>query len=145
MGHGRMEYDDDYPTCKMTYATLLVYSGGHDPAIVTDVLGLTPSRVVREGELLSTPPCPPRCAKINLWELTSKERLHSLDSRRHVDWLLEQCTGKLEEVRRLQAGGCIFTINCYWLSRYGQGGPAISPAQMRTMGSMDIELWFDVY
>jgi hypothetical protein len=32
-----------------------------------------------------------------------------------------------------------------WDSKSGEGGPTISPVQMKRLAELGIELWFDVY
>ena len=36
-------------------------------------------------------------------------------------------------------------VSCYWAAASCGGGPTISPEQMRRLGALNIELWFDVY
>jgi hypothetical protein len=52
---------------------------------------------------------------------------------------------RADAVRGLQAGGCRMDVSCYWLSRSGHGGPAVSAAQMGELARLGLELWFDVY
>lgn len=138
-------YDDGYPTCARTYATLCVYPGDVDPDAVTARLGLAPSSWQRRGEASGRPDRPPRVATLNGWFLGSRGHVDSRDSRRHVDWLLDRLEPNAEALRALQATGCRMYISCYWLSLSGHGGPTIPPPQMRRLAELDIELWFDFY
>lgn len=138
-------YDDEYPTCARTYATLCVYPGDVDPDEVTARLGIEPSERQRRGEVSPRPDRPPRAATLNGWFLGSRGRVDSRDSRRHIDWLLDRLEPKAEALRALQATGCRMSISCYWLSRSGHGGPTVPPAQMRRLAALDVALWFDVY
>lgn len=138
-------YDDDYPTCAKTYATLCVFPGDIDPAAVTDRLEIEPSDWQRRGEVAARPGRPPKIATINGWFLGSKGQVDSRDSRRHIDWLLDRMTPKAEAVRSLQEMGCRMEIACYWRARSGPGGPIIPPTQMRRLAELNIELWFDFY
>jgi hypothetical protein len=139
-------YDDDYGTCKGTYASLLIYPVRTDPEAITGRLGIEPSYWQRKGDPMSDGRRrPPEVAEIDLWSLSTRGRLESRDSRRHVDWLLDQVDGKAMVLRALQEEGARMGVSCYWLSRSGQGGPTISPGQMRRLGALNIELWFDVY
>ncbi len=36
-------------------------------------------------------------------------------------------------------------IFCYWLSADGHGGPILSPAMMRRLGQLELEVGFDIY
>jgi len=37
------------------------------------------------------------------------------------------------------------TVSCYWISRYGQGGPTLPSAQMERLAELKFELLFDIY
>ncbi len=135
-------YDDDYGTCRRTFATLLIYPVRTDPEAITVRLGIEPTFRHRKGE-----PIPPHNspAEIDLWCLSTKGWIESRDSRRHIDWLLDAIEGKAAMVRSLQEEGARIAMSCFWLSQAGQGGPTISPGQMRRLGGLNLELWFDVY
>jgi Domain of unknown function (DUF4279) len=137
--------DDEYPTCAKTYATLRVYPGDIDPAVVTDRLGIEPSRWQRRGGVTERAGRPPKVAPINGWFLESRGQVDSRDSGRHIDWLLDRVAPRAEAVRSLQEMGCRMDISCYWLSRSGHGGPTIPPNQMRRLAELNIELWCDFY
>jgi hypothetical protein len=139
-------YDDDYGTCARSYATLLTYPDGTDPTSITERLGIIPSSWQRRGEpIASSLHQPPRIAEIDGWFLTTKGRLESRDSRRHIDWLLDQIEERATELRALQDEGCRICISCYWVAASCGGGPTISPEQMKRLGEQNIELWFDIY
>jgi Domain of unknown function (DUF4279) len=141
-----MMYDDDYGTCAETYATLLIYPVRTDPESITERLGIEPSQWQRKGgPMAGSVRRPRRIAEIDLWSLSTKGRIESRDSRRHIDWLLDQIEDKAATLRSLQAEGARIAVSCYWLSLSGHGGPTISPGQMRRLGALNIELWFDVY
>jgi hypothetical protein len=141
-----MDYDDEYPTCYRTYATLLVYPGDTDPAVITERLGIEPSCWQRRGEVVQRrADWPPKVAPINGWFLESRGQVESRDSRRHIDWLLDRIAPKAEAVRCLQEMGCRLDISCFWSSQSGHGGPTVPPCQMKRLAEFNIELWFDFY
>ena len=88
---------------------------------------------------------PPRVAEIDGWFLTTKGRIDSRDSRRHIDWLIDQIEGKSAELRSQLDEGSRVSITCYWAAANCGGGPTISPDQMRRLGEQNIELCFDIY
>jgi Domain of unknown function (DUF4279) len=90
---GGPDYDDDYPTCAATYATLRIYTGKVPPEQVTVLLRLEPSKLQVEDA----------GAHLNGWFLSTKDRVQSRDLRRHVDWLLEQIVPLRSELATLQA------------------------------------------
>jgi len=139
-------YDDDYATCLRTYATLCVYPEGIDPTEITKRLGLEPSTWQRRGELSRrTDGGPPSLAPLDGWFLSSKDRVDSRDSRRHLDWLLDRLKPQSDVLLRLQDQGCRMTVSCYWLSRYGHGGPTLPSLQMKRLADLNLELLFDFY
>ena len=139
-------YDDDYSTCARTYATLLIYPVRTDPETISERLAILPSKWQRKGgPMASNLGRPPRIAEIDGWFLTTQGRIESRDSRRHIDGLLDQIEGKAAELRSLQEEGCRMSVSCYWLAANCGGGPTISPEQMRRLGALNIELWFDIY
>jgi hypothetical protein len=36
-------------------------------------------------------------------------------------------------------------ITSFWVSTSGNGGPTISPYQMRRLADLEIEIWWDIY
>ena len=87
---------------------------------------------------------PPWIAEIDGWSLSTKGRAESRDFRRHIDWILDQIEDKVAELRELQDEESRICVSCFWLSRFGEGGPTVSPAQMRRLGALNLELWFDI-
>jgi Domain of unknown function (DUF4279) len=139
-------YDDEYGTCARTHATLLIYPVRTDPETITDRLGIEPSRWQRRGgPMAGNLRRPPRIAEIDAWFLTTKGRFESRDSRRHIDWLLDQIEGKADVLRALQGEGSRICVSCYWATESCGGGPIISPEQMKRLGDLNVELWFDIY
>lgn len=130
-----MVYDDDYSTCKATYATLRIY--GVPPDDVTETLGLQPSETQRATT--------DRVVRPNGWFLSSKERISSRDVRQHLDWLLDCLLPKADALARLRGIGATADISSYWLSASGHGGPTISPQQAEKLATLGLDCWFDVY
>lgn len=79
------------------------------------------------------------------WFLETDRVIASKDVRRHVDWLIEQLTGKEEIVRQVLANQGRVEVSCYWFSSNGHGGPMLSPYTMGKLSELGIGIWFDVY
>lgn len=136
-----LTYDDEYPTCKAIYVTLRILK---DDLVVEDVtgrLGISPS----ESQTKSQEASHQRTVEIGGWFLCSKGIVDSKDTRRHLDWLIEQLMPKQKELREMQTEGFVMDVPCYWLSSFRQGGPTLSPSTMKSLGELGLELWFDVY
>ena len=105
-------YDDNYPTCRETYATLRLFSDYVDPREITATLEVLPSEAFAKGE--ASGDC--RSRKTHGWFLSSKGAVDSKDSRRHIDWIVSQLRGRANELRELQSKAVEIDISCYWLS-----------------------------
>ncbi len=138
-------YNDDYPTCEATYATLRIYSGDKDPDEVSRVLGLEPTSLQRRGGIRNPHDHRPVRIKLNGWFLCSQGEVASRDSRRHLDWILERIGPLQDALGHLRDDGSQLRVSCYWLSSSGHGGPVLSPEQMRKLADLGLECWFDVY
>ncbi len=139
-----MDYDDGYATCAKTYATLRIYPGSIDPSEVTRRLEITPSVIRRKGERRKKDN-PRSVSKINAWFLTSQSTVISKDTRRHIDWLIDQVVPRKDALLTLQQEGVAMDISNYWLSQHGDGGPALSPKQMTGLIELNLEIWWDCY
>lgn len=135
------EYDDAYPTCIRTCCTLRIFSENLDPNDISLSLGMEPTMFFRKGDLHNLGKLR---RSTNGWFLTTEGRIGSRDSRRHLDLILDKLEPKREAVKELQAKGCDVDIICFYDST-GQGGPWLMPYQMRIMGALEIEIWYDVY
>jgi hypothetical protein len=139
------EYDDEYGTCRTTYATLRIYPGEIDPTEVTDRLGIEPSSWQRRGEAIQGRDGPPKVASLNGWFLSTEGLFPSRDSRRHIDRILDRLEPNAEALRSLQQEGCRMDVSCFWISQSGHGGPEIPPRQMGRLAGLNLMLWFDLY
>ena len=138
-------YDDSYGTCSCTYATLRIYHDDLDPGEVTDRLGISPSGSQRKGERNPSRPGRETRYPISGWFLATEHEIDSLDSRRHIDWLLDHLEGKDVALRELRARGFRTDLSCCWVSKDGHGGPTLMPYQMERLARLGLEFWYDFY
>ena len=137
---GIVSFDDD-AGCLRTYATLRIYSGDIAPSEISEILGLEPSRVWNKG---STETATPR--KQNGWFLTSRGEVESLDTKRHVDFILNQLADNKSSIAGLTAQGLQVDIMCLWQSaNKSEGGPSLLPAQMLLLAEMGIAIAWNIY
>ena len=134
-------YDDNYPTCKVTYATLRIYHDELEPDVVSSRLVLRPSESQKKGQALG----PNRVAPLGGWFLSSQDQVISKDVRRHVAWILDQMEGRKDQFLKLQDEGYETDIFCYWLSASGHGGPELDPELMQRLVSLRLPIGFDIY
>ena len=123
------KYNDNYSTCAETYATLRIYSRSSD---VSEKLNLTPNRISKNEDL-------------NGYFYSTENIVESKDVRRHIDYLIEMFNSKVEILNEIKSEESQIDIVCYWLSENGHGGPTLSPKQLKELGKLNIEIWFDVY
>lgn len=81
-------YQDDYPSCVETYATLRLFADSIDPSEISAALNIEATRSSRKGEPISPGVHRPRPQ--HMWLLSTKGFVDSRDTRRHVDWLLDK-------------------------------------------------------
>lgn len=139
-------YDDDYPTCERTAAKLLIYTEEIEPDEISDRLGISPTRMVKKGAKSVNSLGRERTAPCSYWMLDSESSVESKDLRVHLDWILDQCTGReqaLEELREVNRIRDV--ISCVWWSAHGHGGPTLWPRQMEAMARLNLECGFDIY
>ncbi|MCB1091336.1 MAG: DUF4279 domain-containing protein [Verrucomicrobiae bacterium] len=134
-------YDDDYPTCVKTFATLRLYHDENPPEEVTKILGIEPSKSQSVGQPFGRSESR---ARVSGWFLRSENEVESKDVRRHIDWILDQIRGLESAIERLRAEGWRSDVNCYWLS-IGHGGPVLDPPQMYDLARFHLTCGFDVY
>jgi Domain of unknown function (DUF4279) len=136
-------YDDEYPSCRSTYATLrILCPGDAAPETVTQRLGVEPTRTQRRGEKIDK-----TVGGISQagWFLSSQGKIKSRDVRRHIDSLLDQVAPNASVLVALQSEGYTADVFCYWLSESGHGGPTLSPEQSRRLAACDLDVGFDIY
>src|SRR5437762_13576226 len=88
------DYDDDYPTCARTYASLRIYHEDLDPDSITRILSVEPTQAQVKGRLCTSPSGRTFTPEIGGWFLSTKGVVGSKDVRRHLDWLLAKLAGR---------------------------------------------------
>jgi Domain of unknown function (DUF4279) len=134
-------YDDDYPTCKKTYTTLRIFSESISPQKITTLFGIDPTDSFVKDDAIG------KCSakqKQNGWFLSTETKVLSKDFRRHLDWIISVIIDYDDAVKNLHLNGAEIDISCYWVSM-GQGGPAMSCQQMKQLGHLGIDIWWDIY
>ena len=137
-------YGPEYPTCAGTFATFRVLSPDISAKEITEVLKLTPST---SHSASARPSLRNRkvAQKRHGWFLSSEGRIDSLDNRDHLEWLFTQLVPRRAAIDSLRKRGAEADIFCYWVSRDGHGGPALSPAQAAQLVELNLEISYDFY
>ena len=114
-----------------------------DPDEITSFLGIEPTKEQRWGESISS--CSEKKHKKSGWFLSTKGILYSLDSRVHLDWILDRVADKKNEFSELIKREYLIDVCVRWDSRSGHGGPTLSPKHLSGFGELGVKVWFDVY
>lgn len=138
-----LTFQDDYPTCKETYATLCIYHDELEPQVISSRLGLEASKSQRKGDKQGKQGR--RIAPVGGWFLKSRHQVESRDVRRHIVWLLDQLVEKEDELLKLQDEGYEMYISCFWVSKSGHGGPELNHEIMQRLVALRLDILFDVY
>jgi hypothetical protein len=137
------EYNDNYESCHETFVTLRIYSDILSPEEISKNLKTNPTESVTKGDIYGI-----KSNKIrnnNGWFLTSEGFVESKDCRRHFDFLADKIISLKPNFIGLQNKGCQIDISCFWSSENGQGGPTLSPKQLKKLSELELEIWFDIY
>ena len=134
-------YEDDYPTCEETYATLRIYGDQLEPDEISRRLGIMPSKSQTKGQ----PGQAGGLAPVGGWFLTSKGQIESRDVQRHIVWILDQISEREPVLKEIQGQGFEMDVFCYWASAHGHGGPELSHNIMQRLSSLRLKIGFDVY
>lgn len=131
-------YDDNYETCYETYSTLRIYTNSEPPSNITKIIGIKPTEltIIGTGRKKNN---------VNGWFLSSENFVVSKDSRKHIDWILNQIYPLKDKILEFIYKGYRIDISCYWSSMHGTGGPTLPPYQMKKLSDLNIEIWFDFY
>ena len=138
------EIDDHYATCTGTYATLRITSESMDPDAISALIGCEPTRSFKKGEQRT------KRSDVNNrfylrhgWFYSTKELSESRDCRRHLEILLARPLKDAGVLEGLRDRGCEMSVAIMY--GYTQGGPTISPDQMRGLADAGVEVWWDLY
>ncbi|MCH9693463.1 MAG: DUF4279 domain-containing protein [Gammaproteobacteria bacterium] len=138
------DYDDEYATCEETYATFRVFSEKMTPEDISSIIGTEPTKHFQKGDLrFERAPPETRQFHAHGWFYSTRGISPSHDCRRHLDILIQDCLADEAAIKSLQQRGCKTDITVYYV--YTQGGPTISPKQMRALADVNVEVWWDLY
>ncbi len=136
------KYDDDYPSCSRTYASLALSHTSKSPDEVSQYFATEPDFVGRKGEVWSKYR-PPR--QLNVWRITTRNLEESKDYRKHLDLILTFVEKHIKSIDALRSQGWEIYIPCFWESSAGNGGPYLDVATMKRLVKYDLELHFDIW
>lgn len=135
-----------------TYATLRIYHADLDPALVSDLFELVPTKawkmgdkvIVENGGKDSRTPSEIE-AQTGGWLLSSKHSVQSKNAMKHIEWMIDQLSGHGNSILKLQQAGFTLDLVIAWFSDSWNTCPALTPDLMLQVANLRLPLWFDVY
>lgn len=131
----------NYPSCSYVYVEFIVYC---DFDNIKNIIDIIPSYRQSKGDIVENSLGRKRVVNLDLWKLSSENKIKSRDARDHIDYILENIYPNKGIIIRLQEFHKMF-ISCVWFSSGDTGGPAIWPEQMRVLSDLNLELSFSFY
>lgn len=126
--------------CKKAYCGLCILSTSLDPADVSAKLDLQPTR-----SLGKDPSSRYRSRREHgSWVRSTEDDLDSTDYREHLQSLFDDLQGKEQALQELRDKGCEMRISCF-MSATNNLEIWLDQQAMRTLASLGLEIWWDVY
>lgn len=135
-------YHDDYGTCKETSTCFRIMHPDLDLAAISQQLDLVPAWTRQKGQIYGKRKTPHR---ISIWALDTDCIITSRDTRRHLDWLLDQLEPKRDVLTQFRERGYEMDLYCMWCGLGGTGGPMLSPYQMTRMAALQLTIGFEFW
>jgi hypothetical protein len=131
----------DYRKAFHTFTFLSIEHDRAEPEEVTAILGIPPTQSARRGQTVGKSSAP---LAWNVWVLSSLSKVQSRDNSEHIEWLIASVGSSGAELGKLREHGHRIKIHCVWIGKGGYGGPRLSPAALRGLANLGLEVWFDV-
>lgn len=133
------------PNCGRTYATFRVGGPRLKPAEFTTVIGVEPTSAFLKGQDIGTSDRPVP-SSTGIWLLSTEELLTSTSIETHLWLLLDKLRPASARIKELAAEQSLeMDFFCYWRSKFGHGGPELSPDVLSRIASLGASLGFDIY
>ncbi len=138
MSRGTMS-ENENPT--RIYATFILRGKELDPQSVTELLGITPSRSFKRGDIRTEQKEWPH----GFWGLTSDGNVQSADLVMHIEWLIHQLEPvKPVLIKLFEDGGLDAEISCFWILPGGHDGLILNPQLLNKIASFGIKFELDI-
>ena len=136
----------DYETCLETHASFNVTGNNLNPGLITKILKINPSYCIRRGDIHKGRHTRGIKASTGVWFFKTKGKVRSQNLEVHLVYLLKtfkripKLFYKIVKDEKLQV-----SIRCFWMSKYGHGGPEISKETLKLIPNLGLKLEFDFY
>ena len=127
-------------------ATFRVYHPELDPGALSDRFDLAPTVSWRkDDDEYGWRKRPGHRAPSGGWLLSTRQAVKSNDAIGHIDWLLDQLSGRAGLIKQLQNEGYMIDVVVGWHAASWNTTPALTPSIMRRLANYNLPVWFDVY
>ncbi|MEJ5203006.1 MAG: DUF4279 domain-containing protein [Anaerolineales bacterium] len=124
------------------YATFILRGKELDPQLVTNRLGITPSRSFKRGDKRTEE----KEWLHGFWGLTSDERIHSTDLALHIEWVINQLEPVRDRLVELMKEENIDAeISCFWILPTSHEGLSLGSDLLERIAFLGLKLNLDIY
>lgn len=128
---------------KNLYVSLILKGKTLNPQVVTDYLGITPSKSFARGDVRANNKKWPH----GYWALESSSFVDSEDLAFHLEWLANKLETVNSEILNLLKKEHDITakISCFWIFPTGHDTLILSGELVRKLANLDLNVEFDIY
>ena len=124
------------------YATFMLRGKELDPQLVSELLGMTPTRSFKRGDQRTEEKKWPH----GFWGLTSDERIQSTDLALHIEWVINQLEPVRQKLVEIMSDKQIDAeISCLWMLSTSHDGLSVSAVLLERIASLGLKLNLDIY
>ena len=125
-----------------TFVSLIVRGKDLNPQMVTDSIGIFPSRFFKRGDIRKDSKKWPH----GYWELESTGFVQSSDLALHLEWMAAKLEPSKTALRMLLNNEDLNTeLSCFWILPTGNDNLSLSPELLNRIASLGLKLSFDIY
>jgi hypothetical protein len=120
-----------------TNVNVTLYTGSADPGAVTAAIGVAPTQVVRQGEVVAISP-----ARQGFWSLSSEEQVKELDPETHLRWVLDALEPGAEALAALRAEYPDWRafLSIYWSQEVVRAGFVLASETVARVAALGLDL-----
>ncbi|MBS1992674.1 MAG: DUF4279 domain-containing protein [Cyanobacteria bacterium SZAS LIN-3] len=113
-----------------------------EPAAITNLIGLTPTRCYRKGDLNGPSNVP---KKQGLWSLSSAHMQSEHSICEHLNWVLDQVAEKKDILLQLLNQGNVITLKCRFGVAHWNTSFLIDSETFSRLADLNLDVSFDIF
>ncbi|HIA52732.1 MAG TPA: DUF4279 domain-containing protein [Candidatus Melainabacteria bacterium] len=111
---------------------------------ISETLELTPTEIVRKGDVLCEYKSKPFRSDTNLWRFSSEGKVRSNNLYNHTEWMVNQLFGKTPSFNRLKSKDAHLDLRLHIYSSEDTAFGFLTIETIKLLAQLDIEFSFDV-